>query len=346
MSEREQNFAVVGLGYWGPNMLRALSDLEDAEVAWICDLDEDRLHRFQRRHPFATATRSVDQVLEDDSVEAVFLATPVFTHYELASRALAAGKHTFVEKPLAPSREQADALIATARERRLELMCGHTFLYSPPVNAVRELLRDGQLGDLYFISSSRVNLGLHQRDVSVIWDLAPHDFSILLHWLGELPVRVRASGRDSIVRGIPDVAFVTLTFGNGLLVNVELSWLAPSKLRRTVLVGSERMVVYSDGDAEPVRIYDSGVVYQDPETFGQYHLSYRTGDIMSPRLATTEPLAAELSDFLARTRRRFHDRRSIELARDVVTLLEAADRSLREGGTEVAVVPTTEVAPA
>ena len=256
----------------------------------------------------------------------------MFTHFDLATRSLEAGKHTFVEKPLAPSPDEADQLMDLAAERGLTLMCGHTFLYSPPVRMVREMLQDKALGDLYFISSSRVNLGLHQPDVSVIWDLGPHDFSILLYWLGEMPSTVRAQGRDSIVPGIPDVAFVTLTFPDGLLVNVELSWLAPSKLRRTVVVGSDKMVVYADGTPEPLRVYDSGVVYEDPESFGQYQLSYRTGDITSPRVDTAEPLMAELSDFLESAKRGVVRHDFAQIARDVVVLLAAADQSLREGG--------------
>ena len=214
-------------------------------------------------------------------------------------------------------------------------MCGHTFIYSPPVRAVKRMLESGTLGDVYFISSSRVNLGLHQRDVSVIWDLGPHDFSILLYWLSELPTSVRAVGRDSIVKGIADVAFVTMSFPSGVVVNVELSWLAPSKLRRTVIVGSERMVIYEDGAAEPVRLFDRGVVYRDPETFGEYHLSYRSGDILSPKIESHEPLGLELGDFvtaiLQGNRMEFHT----ALARSVVRIVEAADESLKAGGQEI-----------
>jgi predicted dehydrogenase len=187
------------------------------------------------------------------------------------------------------------------------------------------------LGDVYFISSSRVNLGLHQRDVSVVWDLGPHDFSILLYWLGELPRSIRAVGRDSVVRGIADVAFVSLTFPSGIVANVELSWLAPSKLRRTVLVGSAMMAVYDDGTSEPIRLFDHGVVYRDPETFGQYHLSYRTGDIVSPKIDTYEPLVAELADFAQAIRAGDRLAWHVRLARDVVRVTEAADRSLRSG---------------
>jgi predicted dehydrogenase len=327
--------AVIGLGYWGPNLLRVLADMHDVRVKWICDLEPERLERFQRRYPALSTTRHLDVVLADEEVEAVCLATPVFTHFDLASRALHAGKHAFVEKPLAPSSEMAEQLRVLAQERDLRLMCGHTFIYSPPVRALKEMLRREELGTVFFVSSSRVNLGLHQRDVSVIWDLGPHDFSILLYWLDEMPASIRAVGRDSIVRGVPDVAFVTLTFPSGVLASVELSWLAPSKLRRTVVVGSEKMVVYDDGTSEPLRVFDHGVVYQDPETFGQYHLAYRTGDILSPKVATYEPLSAELADFIESVR----SGRSLDwqarLGKNVVRVTEAADESLRNGGSKV-----------
>ena len=332
---RPVGVAVIGLGYWGPNLLRVLSENPDVEVRWICDLDRERLAKHRRRIPSVRVTTRIERVLNDPSVDAVMIATPVHTHYDLAARALEAGKHVFVEKPLAPSSELADDLAAFARDRRRILMCGHTFIYSPPVRAVKRLLEAGTLGDIFFISSSRVNLGLHQRDVSVIWDLGPHDFSILLYWLSEIPTSVRAVGRDSIVKGIADVAFVTMTFASGIVCNVELSWLAPSKLRRTVVVGSDRMVIYEDGAPEPVRLFDRGVVYRDPETFGEYHLSYRSGDILSPKIDSYEPLSLELSDFVRSIREddpmEFHT----ALARSVVRIVEAADRSLLAGGREV-----------
>jgi predicted dehydrogenase len=326
--------AVVGLGYWGPNLLRVLVERADVEVRWICDTDISRLERFGRRYPGVGITSELERVLDDPDVDGVLLATPVFTHYELARRCLEAGKHTFVEKPLAPTTAQASELIDLAADRRLILMCGHTFLYSPPVRAVRALIEAGELGDLYFVSSSRVNLGLHQRDVSVIWDLGPHDFSILLYWLGGSPRSIRATGRASIVPGIADVAFVTLEFASGLIANIELSWLAPSKLRRTVVVGSKRMVLYEDGGAEPVKIYDSGVEYKDPETFGEYQLSYRTGDILSPHLSTEEPLGVQLGQFLSGVRGESFPNH-LDLAREVVRLAEAAGASLQNGGEQV-----------
>lgn len=327
---------VIGLGYWGPNLLRALVEMETAQVTRICDLDPARLRRYARRYPSAAPTTDVEGLFTDEELDAVIIATPVFTHFDLACRSLGAGKHTFVEKPLASSVTDAEHLIALAGVRERTLMAGLTFLYSPPVHAVKRLLDDGVLGELYFVSSSRVNLGLHQRDISVIWDLGPHDFSILLYWMNEMPSWVRAVGRDAIGSGVPDVAFITLGFPSGVLANLELSWLSPTKLRRTVLVGSQQMVVYEDGVAEQIKQFDHGVVYEDPETFGQYQLSYRTGDVLAPKLDTTEPISAELADFVDAVRSDRTMPEQLELARQVIVIVQAAEASLNEGGAKVA----------
>jgi predicted dehydrogenase len=336
-SDRRLTFGVVGLGYWGPNLLRVLADQPEFDVRWICEVDESRLQRYKRRYPAVRATREFQDLLDDPDLDAVVIATPVFSHVALASRSLMARKHTFVEKPLATSSVSADELSRLAAVQRRVLMCGQTFLYSPAVRTVKALMDEGKLGEIFFVSSSRVNLGLHQRDISVIWDLGPHDFSIMLYWLGELPTTVRAIGRDSIVDGITDVAFVSLEFPSGVIASVELSWLAPSKLRRTVVVGSEKMVVYDDGASEPVRLFDSGVVYRDPETFGEYHLSYRTGDVVSPKLDSYEPLHAELVDFAHAIESGSSEAEITNLSRDVVRVAEAAERSLLSGGTAIRV---------
>ena len=285
----------------------------------------------------------LDRVLDDPCVDAIALATPVATHYELVRRCLDAGKNVYVEKPLAASTEHARELIDLATDRGLVLMTGHTFLYSPPVEAIRKLIAEGELGDVFFVSASRVNLGIHQRDVSVVWDLGPHDFSILLSWFDSAPTAIRAIGRDSILPGIADVAFVTLEFESGLIANIELSWLAPCKLRRTVIVGSQKMVVYEDGSAEPVRIFDSGVIYKDPESFGEFHLSYRTGDILSPRVSNDEPLALHLADFVHAVEQGIPCYENMDISHDVVKLAEAAETSIRRGGARVDL--STSVAP-
>jgi predicted dehydrogenase len=323
---RPVRVGVVGLGYWGPNLVRNLHESTTAEAAWMCDLRPEMLEILGRRFPAVRQTRNFDEMLEADDLDAVAVVTPVSTHHDLAMRALSAGKHVFVEKPLASSSEEAIALIRAADERGLLLVPGHTFLYSPAVNRIRDLIRSGELGDIYFISMSRVNLGLHQSDVSVIWDLGPHDFSILLYWLGELPRQVVSMGRACIDGGKQDVAFINCAFDSGTIAHVELSWLAPSKLRRTTIVGSEKMVVYDDCSNEPVRVYDSGVMPRNPESFGEY-LKYRTGDIVSPHIESSEPIALQMDDFCQAIRGGSAPRSSARLGLDVVRMIEAAERS-------------------
>ncbi|HEY8843904.1 MAG TPA: Gfo/Idh/MocA family oxidoreductase [Gaiellaceae bacterium] len=327
--------AVVGLGYWGPNLVRNFYELPDVEVACVCDRRPEQLENIRRRYPAISGSTDWTDALEDESIDAIAIATPVGTHYELAAGALDAGKHVFVEKPLAASSREARDLLARAADRRVVLMPGHTFLYSPPVNLVKGLIDSGDLGQIYFISTSRVNLGLHQPDVSVVWDLAPHDFSILRYWLGETPTRVAALSKGFVMPGTPDVAFINLEFESGTIAQVELSWLAPSKLRRTTIVGSEKMVVYDDTSNEPVRIFDSGVSAPTPESFGEYRLTYRTGDIVSPPVGVTEPLYLELEDFCRAIREGSTPRASAEIGLEVVEMIEAVDRSLAGGGSPV-----------
>jgi len=333
------SFAVIGLGYWGPNLVRVLHELAGAEVTAVFDVRQDSCSDIVNRYPSVRAARSYAELLEDDAIDAVAIATPVSTHYKLAAAALRAGKHVFVEKPLAGSTEQAVGLIELARTADRTLMPGHTFLYSPPVNLSRDLIRDGELGEIFFISTSRVNLGLHQSDVSVVWDLGPHDFSILRYWLGEMPTRVSAWSRGCIVDSVPDVAFVNLEFPSGTIAHVELSWLAPSKLRRTAIVGSRKMVVYDDTSVEPIRIFDSGADVPDPETFGEFRMTYRAGDIISPRVDVTEPLQLELADFCRAIAHDVQPKSSAELGLDVIRIAEGVDASLACGGAPVVLTP-------
>ena len=335
---------VVGLGYWGPNLIRNLNELDSADLRWICDLDEARLRSIGRRYPAVRASMSFDDLLSDSSLEAIAIATPVSTHYPLALKSLQAGKHVFIEKPLAASSEEADELMSVAEERGLTLMPGHTFLYSPPVNMIRDLIQSGELGDIYFISTSRVNLGLHQSDVSVAWDLGPHDFSILRYWLDESPAHVSAMSRSCVFPRIPDVAFINLEYESGAIAHVELSWLAPSKLRRTTVVGSQKMVVYDDVSTEPVRVFDSGVMMDDPQSFGEFQLSYRTGDIVSPTVHAAEPLQLEMADFCQSIRAGTTPRSSALVGAAVVRMIEAVDCSLENGGNRVALRGAPELA--
>lgn len=328
--------AVVGLGYWGPNLIRNLQELAQVTELWACDLQADRLTAITRRFPAIRATTSYDAILADPTMTAVLIATPISSHHRLASAALRAGKHVFVEKPLAASGEEVRSLMELADDAGLVLMPGHTFLYSPSVTMIRELIEGGDLGEIYFVSMSRVNLGLHQSDASVVWDLGPHDFSILRHWLDETPRRVSALARGCIIPGIPDVAFIDLEYASGTVGHVELSWLAPSKLRRTTIVGSRRMVIYDDTSTEPVRVFDSGATLPDPANFGEYKLTYRTGDILSPHVDAVEPIYEELRDFCNAITTGTTPRSSAQLGLDVVSTIEAVDASLADGGSRVA----------
>jgi predicted dehydrogenase len=337
LSPEPVRIGVVGLGYWGPNLIRNLNELDGAELRWICDLDQSRLDTFGRRYPTVRCTRDVEDLLNDPELDAVAIATPVSTHYPLGLAALQAGKHVFIEKPLAASVAEARDLASVASERGLTLRPGHTFLYSPPVNTIRDLIHSGELGDIYFISTSRVNLGLHQADVSVAWDLGPHDFSILCYWLEETPTHLSAMSRSCIFPTIPDIAFINLEYEQGAIAHVELSWLAPSKLRRTTIVGSRKMVVYDDVSNEPVRIFDSGVMLDDPQSFGEFRLSYRTGEIVSPAVRPAEPLQLEMADFCDAVRTGGMPRSSTELGVEVVRMVEAVDLSLARAGARIAV---------
>jgi predicted dehydrogenase len=312
---RKVGVAVIGLDEWRPNLLRVLGDNLDVQVRWICDVDFSRLAKCRHRHPAARVTTRLGRILDDPGVEAVVFATPVETHYRLAMRALAAGKHVFVRSPLATSAELADDLATLAHERRRIVMSGHTSPYSAPVRALGRIIDAGKLGDISFISSRRMNLGLDHRVGSVIWDLGADDFSILLYWLREMPASVRAVGRDSVFRGIDDVAFVTMRFASGIVVNLELSWLAPSNLSRTVIVGSERTVIYEAGRSEPVRLFD-----------------YRGRDAVSPDIESYEPLDLQLGEFVRAIRAGDLMEHETTLARSVVRIAEAADESLRLGG--------------
>jgi predicted dehydrogenase len=334
--ERPVRVAVVGLGYWGPNLVRNLHELPDvADVVAVCDARQARLDTVSRRYPAVRTSRTYAEILADPEIEAVALATPVATHPPLAAAALGAGKHVFVEKPLAGSTAEAHDLIRLAEERDLVLMPGHTFLYSPPVETIRQLIRSGELGDIYFVSTSRVNLGLHQSDVSVVWDLGPHDFSILHYWFGETPAYVSGLARGCVMPDTPDVAFVNLEYASGKVAHVELSWLAPSKLRRTTIVGSQKMIVYDDTSNEPVRVFDSGVVLPDPGSFGEHRLSYRTGDIVSPQISASEPLMLEMSDFCSAIRTGSSPRSNAVLGYEVVRIIEGVDESLAKNGARV-----------
>ncbi len=326
------NIAVVGLGYWGPNLVRNLYEARLCDQLYCCDLDGKKLDKIKNRYPTITTEKDYKNILSNGSIDGVVIATHVSSHYPLAEAALKEGKHIFVEKPFTTSPQEAESLIKLAEAKNKVIMVGHTFEFSPPVLKIKEIINSGELGEIYYISSSRVNLGLHQKDISVIWDLAPHDFSILFHWLDEQPIKVSAMGKDYVQKNIPDVAFINMEFKSGVVAHVQVSWLSPSKLRRTTIIGSEKMLVYDDTEVfEKVKIYDKGVDYKDPETFGEYQLSYRAGDVVSPRLDTFEPLNREMTTFVDCCTNGKKPVTDGYNGLRVVKTLEAAESSLRQG---------------
>jgi predicted dehydrogenase len=329
------NLAVVGYGYWGPNIVRNVMERPELSLWGLCEMNAERTEKFSARYPGVHTTASFDEVLADPAVDAVSIATPPRTHYALVKQALEAGKHVLVEKPLATTGEDALELLELAEREGLVLMPGHTFLYSPAVNKVRSLIDSGELGEIYFITSSRMNLGIYQPD-GVVNDLAPHDLSILLYWL-ERPVEmVSATGSTVFQNGVPETAFLTLAFEHGTTANVQLSWLAPHKVRQTIVVGSKRMVVYDDAAVDgAVRIYDRGVDFTEPTNFGEYQLTYRSGDMIVPRLDPAEPLGLELADFANAIETGEDPRSHARLGVEIVRILEAAHESLTSAGKPV-----------
>lgn len=330
---------VVGVGYWGPNLVRCFQELPECQVAYICDRDTNRLRQICNRFPDAIGTTDASELLRRDRVDAVVIATPIKTHYPLATRALDAGLHTFVEKPLATSGGECLELIERANDNNCVLFVGHVFLYSAAVAKLKEIVASGELGDIYYISSKRLNLGLVQRDVNVLWDLAPHDLSIILELMGHSPISVSCSGLAYLDHAIHEVCNLTMRFPDNRIGLVHVSWLDPHKRRQMTVVGSKKMAVYDDIEPlEKIRIYDHGVqAATDPTTFGEFLYSYRYGDIYSPRIVEVEPLKAEIRCFIdaivCGTKPKTDGWNGLR----VVEVIEAADKSLRDSGGHVPV---------
>lgn len=326
--------AVIGAGYWGPNLVRNFSEAPGATVVAVADLSEERLAGIRKRFPAVRTTTDHRSLFTDPDIDAVCIVTPISTHRPLAEEAFAAGKHVFVEKPLSGSASDAEAIAAAAKRASRTLMVGHTFVYNPAVTAVRELLEHRELGKVQYIDSQRVNLGLHQFDFNVLWDLGPHDVSIVLYWLDEEPEWVQCIGGCYIQPDIEDVVFLTMGFPSGAIAHAHLSWLAPSKQRTMTVIGDRRMAVYDDGHpAEKVKIYDHGVAELSAD---ELRRSYRSGDIHSPRVAVTEALQLEVRHFIDCVRDGSIPRSDGAAGVRVVRVLEAGMRSLRSNGARVA----------
>jgi len=333
------NLAVIGCGYWGPNLVRNFIQSNKVAQVTCCDLDQARLDRMKKLYPSVEVLSDYKELLERSDLDAVAIATPVKAHYPIAKEFLLHDKHVFIEKPLTHSYESALDLVRLAEERRKVLMVGHTFEYTAAVNKAKQIVENGELGRILYVSSIRVNLGLFQPDINVVWDLAPHDISIILYILGEAPTSVNCQGKAHFQKDIEDVATTTLQFRSGVIAFIHSSWLDPNKIRRTTIVGTKKMLVYDDIEPqEKIKIYDKGVeVPPYYDTFAEFQFSYRYGDIYSPRIDDYEPLKKESEHFLECIRTGRPPLSDGYSGLRVVSILEAASKSLKLSGRAVSV---------
>lgn len=329
--------AVVGHGYWGPNIVRNFMQIPTSQVRAVSDLDRDKLSSIQALYPGVHTTTRYNDLLEDDQIDAIAIVTPVSTHYELANQALDAGKHVLVTKPFTNSSALAEELIAKAESRGLVLMVDHTFVYTGAVRKIHELIRTGNLGEIYYYDSTRVNLGLFQHDVNVLWDLAVHDLTIMDYVLNKQPTGLVATGINHVPGEPENVAYLTLFFDDHLIAHINVNWLAPVKLRQTLVGGSERMIVYNDIEpSEKIRVYDRGVDYHsDPENIYEMLISYRSGDMWAPHLDLTEALRTEALHFVDCVENGVAPITDGQAGLRVVKILEAADQSMAQHGSYV-----------
>ena len=328
-------FGVIGYGYWGPNIVRNLSGIGGAEVAAICDSREDSLKRAQKMYPHVLLTQDCEELLNSPDIDAIAVITPVWTHFDLARRALRNGKHVFIEKPFTSTAAEAEQLIELAERRGLTIMVDHTFLFTGAVRKIRELIDDGTLGKLYYYDSTRVNLGLFQHDVNVLWDLAPHDLSIVDYLIGAEAQGVVATGSNHL-NGLADVAYMTIYFPDNVIAHLNVNWLSPVKIRTTLIGGEKKMLVWNDLEAdEKIKVYDRGVNVSSREGVYQALVSYRSGDMWAPKVEATEALKKELEYFVRCVETSEVPINDGAAGLRVVRMLESAEASLSRKGEAV-----------
>jgi len=331
------NVGVVGGGYWGPNLMRNFRALPDCRLRVICDLSEDRLRHLRSLYPEVPGETKFENLLSDPELDAIVIATSVKSHFPMAKASLLAGKHTMIEKPMAASTAQCEELIALAREKGLVLMVGHTFLYSAPVRKIKEIVDSNEIGDIRYISARRLNLGLFQKDINVTWDLAPHDISIILYIMRELPHSINCRGGAHITPGVEDVTSMSLHFSKERSAIIQSSWLDPRKIREMTIVGSKRMIVYDDIQTqEKIKIFDVRVDRPPHyDTFAEFHYAYHYGDIHCPYIKQDEPLKTECQHFLDCIGQGSVPMSNGEAGMEVVQILEASSESLKKHGAPV-----------
>ena len=328
---------VIGCGYWGPNLIRNFSSLPGCKVKSICDIDCERLSRMKVLYPGVESSTDADHVINDPEIDTIAIATPVYLHFEMGKKSLMMGKHTFIEKPMASSAAQCQALIELAAKQKLILMVGHTFIYTSAVRKIRDIIDSGELGEIFYISSRRLNLGLFQKDINAAWDLAPHDISIILYITQQPPISVNCQGKAHVVEGIEDVITLSMDFPNGIFATFHGSWLDPHKVREIKVVGSKKMLVYDDTEPlEKIKIYDKRVdVPPHYDTFAEFQYSYHYGDMYAPYVNQVEPLKVQLGHFLDCIRTGAKPDSSGWEGLKVVQILEAASESLKNDGAKV-----------
>lgn len=333
---RFMNIAIIGLGYWGPNLLRNFNALSDANVKYVVDKRVELFPKFKALYEHIEFVSNYDDVIDDDSLDAVVIATPVFSHFDLAKAALLRGKHVLIEKPMTSTSAQADELISIAEEKGLTLMVDHTFLYTGAVMKIKALVESGELGELKYFDSTRINLGLFQADINVLWDLAPHDISILNFIFDEKPVSVQATGASHTDNGLENIAYLTVNYESGMIAHFNCSWTSPVKVRQTLIGGDKKMVLYNDMEpSEKIKVYDFGYEVKTVEEKNKIIADYRTGDVLVPKLDSTEALFGVAEDFVKSIKNKTTPKSDCFLGRDVVRILEASEESLKQNGAEI-----------
>lgn len=330
------NIAVAGYGYWGPNLVRNIQDSKDACVVSCCDANEERLAQVRAKYPQIGTTTEYDDLVNDPAVDAIVVSTPVATHYDFARKAMEHGKHVLLEKPATSSVAEAEKLLDLAEKHRITYMVDHTFIYTGAVRKMKEIVSQGDLGDLYYFDSVRINLGLFQRDVNVLWDLAPHDIAILEHLVTERPVSVCATGACHVGNGHENVAYLTVYFPSGLIAHFHNNWLSPVKVRTMLVGGSKKTIHYDDMEAsEKIKVYDRGVDVSTPEGVRDVRVSYRMGDMWAPRLDQVEALSRMIGEFTGCIQTGRSSLTDGVSGLNVVKILEASEMSIKHRGKEI-----------
>ncbi len=326
------SIAVIGFGYWGPNIVRNFYNHPECEIKYICDLDENARKRAAEQYSSVEIISDPDVIFSDNKVDIVAIVTPVSMHHSLAKKSLEAGKHIFLEKPMVETVTQADDLIRIAKKKNLVGAVDHTFLFTGAVKKIKEIVDSGEIGEITYFDSVRVNLGLFQHDVDVIWDLAPHDLSILFYITGERPVAVTANGVSHLNNGHVDIAYLTLNYESNIIANFHVNWLSPVKIRKILIGGTKKMIVFDDMEpSEKIKIYDKGVDIVEPEEIHNLMVKYRSGDMVAPDISPTEALKLEVSDFIKQVKlNAMNSDNDLIHGRDIVEILEASSLSLKK----------------